>query len=213
LRSGPGDGRLYEVMRTAMLIVGVQNDFCTGGAREVVGGERVAGPLSCVASAVDHGDGMIVVSREWHSETSHYFRGGGGSLSPYCVAGTRGAGFPPTLTLSPRTRIVYRSTDPEEGDSAFRSTDRTGATLAELLRENGTEELFVGGLPTETTVRATVMEALRRGFRVVVIQDGVAARDPAAGREVLGSLRLAGARVMGSGEAIMSLYSRGDVRL
>jgi len=204
-------GTLYGVMKTAMLIVGVQNDFCTGGAREVAGGERVAAPLSCVASAVDHGNGLVVVSREWHAPDSHYFRDG--TQTPYCVAGTRGAAFPPSLTLSRRTRIVYRSTDPEEGDSAFHATDRTGATLAELLEEGGTEELFVGGLPTETTVRATVLDALRRGYRVVVIQDGVAARDPALGREVLGSLRLAGARVMGSGEAIMTLYSRGDVRI
>jgi len=200
-------------MKTAMLIVGVQNDFCTGGAREIVGGERVAAPLSCVASAIDHGNGLVVVSREWHAPDSHYFLGRGGTLPPYCVAGTRGAAFPPSLTLSRRTRIVYRSTDPEEGDSAFHATDRTGATLAELLDEGGAEELFVGGLPTETAVRATVLDALRRGYRVVVIQDGVAARDPVLGREVLGSLRLAGARVMGSGEAIMTLYSRGDVRI
>lgn len=202
-----------SVMRTAMLIVGVQNDFCTGGARGVSGGERVAGPLSYVASAVDHANGLIVVSREWHSEGSEYFLGSGGSLKPYCVAGTRGAAFHPDLSLSRRTRIVYRSTDPAEGDSAFRATDRTGTELGELLRREGTEEIVLGGIPTETSVRATALEALRRGYRVTVIQDGVAARDPAAGREVMGNLRLAGARVMGSGEAIMTLYSRGDARL
>lgn len=199
-------------MRTAMLIVGVQNDFCTGGAREIVGGERVAAPLSCVASAIDHGEGLIVVSREWHSEESPYFRNGS-EHAPYCVAGTHGAAFPPALSLSGRARVVYRSCDPDDGDSAFRATDRTGTPLGDLLRREGTKELLIGGMPTETTVRATALEALRRGFRVVVIQDGVAARSPAAGREILGSLRLAGAKVMGSGEAILSLYSRGDLRV
>lgn len=200
-------------MRTAMLIVGVQNDFCTGGAREVSGGERVAGPLSCVASAIDHAQGLIVVVREWHSEGSGYFRGSGGSLAPYCVAGTRGAAFHPDLSISRRARVAYRSTDPEAGDSAFRATDRRGTELGELLREEGTREILLGGIPTETSVRATAVEALRRGFRVTVIQDGVAAQDPAAGRAIMGDLRLAGARVMGSGEAIMSLYARGDVRI
>ncbi len=199
-------------MQTAMLIVGVQNDFCTGGAREVAGGERVAGPLSCVASAIDHGNGLVVVSREWHSAESPYF-GDDEEHAPFCVAGTHGAAFPRALNVSRRARIVYRSCDPDEGDSAFRATDRTGMPLHDLLRRAGARELLIGGLPTETTVRATALEALRRGFRVVVIQDGTAARDPAAGRETLGALRLAGARVMGSGEAILTLYSRGDVRL
>src|SRR5690606_21413514 len=100
-----------------------------------------------------------------------------------------------------------------EGDSAFRARDRSGMKLEDLLRREGTREILLGGIPTETSVRATAMEALRRGFRVTLIQDGVAARDPVIGREVMGTLRLAGARVMGSGEAIMTLYSRGDVRL
>lgn len=200
-------------MQTAIVIVGVQNDFCTGGAREVRGGERVAGPLSCVASAIDHADGLIVLSREWHSEASEYFRDGENSRRPYCVAGTPGAAFHPDLSISRRARIVYRSTDPQEGDSAFRARDRSGMKLEDLLRREGTREILLGGIPTETSVRATAMEALRRGFRVTLIQDGVAARDPVIGREVMGTLRLAGARVMGSGEAIMTLYSRGDVRL
>lgn len=200
-------------MRSAVLIVGVQNDFCTGGAREVAGGERVASPLSCVASAIDHGDGLVVVCREWHSEGSPYFEGSGGNLPPYCVAGTRGAAFPRDLSVTKRARIVYRSNDPDEGDSAFRATDRTGASLGEVLRREGMDEILLGGLPTETAVRATALDALRQGFRVIVIQDGVAARTPAAGREILGDLRMAGARVMGSGEAIMQLYSRGDVRI
>lgn len=200
-------------MRKAILIVGVQNDFCTGGSREVPGGERVASPLSCVASAIDNGDGLIVVSREWHSDRSHYFEGQGGSTRPYCVAGTRGAAFHRELSLSRRARIVYRSSDPEEGDSAFRACDRCGLSLRELLEERGVEEIFLGGLPTETTIRATALEALRLGFRLTIIQDGVAAVQPARGREILGDLRMAGARVMGSGEAIMSLYRRGEVRL
>lgn len=200
-------------MRRAMLIVGVQNDYCTGGAREVPGGERVASPLSCVASAVDHGHGLVIASREWHSDASHYFQGNGGQVAPYCVAGTRGAAFHRDLSLSKRSMIVYRSTDPEDGDSAFRCFDRCGTTLAEILRSVGVEEIFLGGLPTETHVRATALDALRRGFRVTLIQDGVAARDVSRGREILGNLRLAGARVMGSGEAIMSLYSSGEVRM
>lgn len=200
-------------MRKAILIVGVQNDFCTGGAREVPGGERVAAPLSCVASAIDHGDGLIVVSREWHSDRSHYFEGQGGALSPYCVAGTPGAALHRDLSVSRRARVVYRSSDPEEGASAFRSCDRCGLSLRDLLETMGTEEIFLGGLPVETAIRSTALEALRLGFRLTIIQDGVAAVEPRKGREILGDLRLAGARVMGSGEAILSLYRKGEVRL
>ncbi len=201
-------------MRKALLIVGVQNDRCAGGAKEVPGADRVAGPLSALGSAIDHAGDLVVAAREWHAESSPWFRRQGGHHEPYCVGGTRGAAFHPRLHLGRRTRQVFRTDDPDEnGASAFHAIDRKGAPLADLLRESDVEEIFLGGMPLEQTIRATAMDAMRRGFRVTVIQDCVAARDPAAGREILFSLRLAGARITSSGEAILSLYWSGEAQL
>lgn len=197
-------------MKRALLIVGVQNDLCRRAHR----GCEVAGPLSCLASAVEHAHGNVLVVREWHGDKSPYFVEGGGDLPSFCVAGTEGAAFHPDLHLSRQTRLTFRSRDPRElGPSAFRAIDRRGKPLLELLRELGVEGIFVGGNAAEGEVRATVLDALRQGFDVTVVQDGVGAIDEARGREVLFQLRLAGASVLSSGQAILGLYTSGEARL
>lgn len=199
-------------MRKALLVVGVQRDLCPGGACAVPDGDRVAMRLSAVGSAIDHAGDLVIAARDWLPADAESFVSG--RLAPYCVAGTAGAGFHPGLQLSSRTRQVFRAEDPEEnGHSAFRSLARDAAPLERLLRDAQVEELFLGGLPLERTVRATAMDALRRGFDVTVLQDCVAAYDAQAGRDVLTGLRLSGARVTSSGEAILSLYKSGEARL
>lgn len=197
---------------TALVIVGVQNDFCTGGPRGVPGGEKVAAPLSYVANAIDHGGGLVVAVREWHSEASPWFRPNGGDEEPYCIAGSKGAAFHRDLSLSRRTRIVFRSSDPALGGSAFHTVDRRGKPLADLLADAGAERILLGGIPTEGAVRATALDALRRGLGVTLIQDGVASGDEQRGREVMKDLRWSGAEVAGSGQAIMGLYTSGQLR-
>ncbi|HWV38380.1 MAG TPA: isochorismatase family protein [Vulgatibacter sp.] len=200
-------------MRKALLVVGVQNDLCCPeGASAVPDGDRVAPRISAVGSAVDHAGDLVIAAREWLPPDTESFANG--RLAPYCVAGTSGAAFHPGLQLSRRTRQVLRYVDPEEnGHSAFLAVARDASPLEDLLRVADVEEVFLGGLPLENAIRATAMDALRRGFGVTVLQDCVAARDPQAGRDVLTSLRLAGARVTSSGEAILSLYKSGEARL
>lgn len=201
-------------MRKALVIVGVQNDYCPGGVRAVPDADRVIVPLSALGSAIDHAGDLIVVQKEIHRASSPYFKEQGGDVDSYCVEGTRGAAFHPALALSKRTRQVFRSLDPQEnGASAFLSVDRSGSRLVELLRAAGAEEIFLGGLPVEEAIRATALDGLRRGFRVTVIQDGVASFHPHRGREILSDLRMLGARVLSSGQAILSLYQSGECRL
>lgn len=198
-------------MRRGMLLVGVQNDFCPGGARPTSRGGAVIGPLSCLANTVDHSGGGIVVVREWQSPHSPWFDQG---RPAYCVAGTPGASFHQDLHLSSRTRQVFRSADPEEvGPSAFRAIDRSGRPLIHLLREMEIDSLFLGGSAMEREIRHTALDALRQGFRVTVVQDGVASLDERQGQDVLTELRLAGVEIMSSGQAIMALYTNGEARL
>jgi nicotinamidase/pyrazinamidase len=194
-----------------MLILGVQNDHCPGGARPVRRGERVVGPSSFLASAVDHAGGLIVVVREWHSPQSAYFDP---AHPAFCIAGTPGASFHPDLQLTSKARQVFRSSDPQElGPSAFRGIDRAGRPLLALLREQGVEHLFLAGSTVEEGIRATALDALRMGFSVSVVFDAVAAIDERRGGDVLSELRNAGAEVVSSGQAIMHLYSSGEARL
>ena len=61
----------------------------------------------------------------------------------------------------------------EEGYSGFDGVDSKGAKLGDVLRRLGVECVFVGGLATDYCVKHTVLDALREGFKVVLIKDAV----------------------------------------
>ena len=58
--------------------------------------------------------------------------------------------------------------------------------------------LFVGGLATDYCVLQTVLDALRQGFAVFVLRDGVRAVDvhPGDGEAALARMRAHGARLL-----------------
>jgi nicotinamidase/pyrazinamidase len=64
--------------------------------------------------------------------------------------------------------------DPEQDSySGFQATTEGGRDLESTLHEFGVDELFIAGLATDYCVRATTLDATRRGFRVHVLTDAV----------------------------------------
>jgi nicotinamidase/pyrazinamidase len=185
--------------RDALLIVDVQNDFCPGGALAVPDGGRVVPVLNRYAERFARAGAPVVASRDWHPERTRHFRAWGGAWPPHCVQGTAGAAFHPELELPPSTVVASKGMDPEsDAYSAFEATTADGRPLDALLLERGVSRLFVGGLATDYCVKATVLEARRRGFDVVVLEDAVRAVDvsPGDGARALDEMRAAGARVV-----------------
>ena len=63
--------------------------------------------------------------------------------------------------------IISKATEADtEAYSGFQGTE-----LAFLLKERGVKRVFVGGLATDYCVRATVLDALKIGFEVVLLED------------------------------------------
>jgi nicotinamidase/pyrazinamidase len=90
------------------------------------------------------------------------------------VQGTRGAGLHPNLSLPDDALIVSKGMDPEQDSySAFQAVTPAGKSLGDVLAERGVGRLFVGGLATDYCVRASVLDGLKRGLQVVVLEDAV----------------------------------------
>jgi nicotinamidase/pyrazinamidase len=176
----------------ALLIIDVQNDFLPGGCLAVRGGDEAIHFLNCyIASFRDRGL-PIIATRDWHPANHCSFEMRGGVWPPHCIAGTQGAAFPSTLRIPCDTAIVSKATTSEqEAHSAFEGTD-----LCARLRDLGTRRIFVGGLATEYCVLSTVRDAMRLGFRIVVLEDAVCAVDLDAGNGVraLEEMRRLGAK-------------------
>ncbi len=175
----------------ALLIVDVQNDFCPGGALPVADGDAVASLLARMAAEFAARGLPVAASRDWHPPDHCSFQEQGGDWPPHCVQETVGAAFHPELRLPEGALVVSKGVSPDrEAYSAFQETG-----LADLLRERGVVRLFVGGLATDYCVRASVLDALREGFRVFWLEDASRAVNvrPGDGKRAAEEMLVAGA--------------------
>ncbi len=189
---------MIEAECPALLIVDLQNDFCPGGALPVDGGDQIVPLLNRLAARAAARQLPVYASRDWHPADSAHFAANGGPWPTHCVAGTAGARLHPDLALPSGAMIVTKGTARDDhGYSAFEGQVTGRGPLADDLRARGVDHLVVCGLATDYCVRASVLDALRLGFRVTVAEDGIRAVDlvDGAGRRALDEMRAAGAMV------------------
>jgi nicotinamidase/pyrazinamidase len=176
-------------MSRALLIIDFQNDFTSGGALEVPGGDEVAEPIKRVAPRFDH----VFATRDWHPPDHASFETEGGPWPVHCVQGTHGAELHPAMRDVPVDEIVDVGAEREdEGYSGFEKSK-----LEDLLREREVDEVAVVGLATDYCVRASAIDAAKLGFDTTVITDAVRAVDvnPGDGERALEEMQEAGAKL------------------
>lgn len=174
-------------MSSALLIVDVQHDFLPGGALGVPDGDAVIPALVAAAARAD----VVVASRDAHPADHCSFAAQGGPWPPHCVEGTHGAELHPEIAALDLDLVVEKATAADR--DAYSAFDGTG--LADDLRSRGVDRLEVGGLATDYCVRASVLDALRAGFAVTVLTDGIRGVEVTEGdsARALAEMREAGA--------------------
>jgi nicotinamidase/pyrazinamidase len=184
--------------KDALIIVDVQNDFCPGGALAVTGGNEIMAPLNRLIAGFKAAGLPVIATRDWHPERTSHFSTDGGTWPPHCIQGTPGAAFHPALALDPEILIVSKGMEANvDSYSGFEAVDNGGTRLADLLRGLGVERLVVGGLATDYCVKQTVLDGLRDGFSVVVLEDVIRGVDvtPGDARRALDAMKEAGATI------------------
>ena len=94
--------------------------------------------------------------------------------------------------------IVSKGMDPDQDAySAFQAEDEAGRAFRDVLAERGVRRLYVGGLATDYCVRASVLDAVREGFEVMLLADAIGAVDlqPGDGARAMDEMRAAGVRI------------------
>jgi nicotinamidase/pyrazinamidase len=161
--------------RKALVIVDVQNDFCPGGALAVHDGDRVVPVLNKYIEKFAQAGMPIFFTRDWHPPRTTHFNTDGGAWPPHCVQGSKGAEFHPELQLGSDTVVLSKGMAVDEDSySGFDAVDSCGLSLGDVLRQSGIERIYVGGLATDYCVKQTVLDGLKQGIQVVLLQDGVA---------------------------------------
>ena len=151
-------------MAKAVIVVDVQNDFCEGGSLAVAGGAEVARAVSrrLAEGGYDH----AVATRDHHIDPGAHFSDHPDFVDTWprhCVVGTGGVDLHPDLDTS-RIEAVFDKGEYAAAYSGFEGVSE-GAPLADWLRERGVDTVEVVGIATDHCVRATALDAARRGLR------------------------------------------------
>ncbi len=153
--------------KDALIIVDVQKDFCPGGRLAVEEGDQVIPVLNKWIKQAQQNSAKILASRDWHPEGHCSFQQQGGEWPVHCIQESDGAEFHPDLNLPENAEILSKGTDINEDQySAFHKTD-----LAERLKKEGIERVWIGGLAEDVCVRQTSLDCLNAGFEVHVLKD------------------------------------------
>ncbi len=175
----------------ALLIIDVQNDFCSAGALAVEEGEAVVP----VINALQERFAVIVATQDWHPDEHHSFAANHQGKAPFsthdlfygtqvlwpshCVQGSEGAAFHADLVTERCDLIIRKGFRPEiDSYSAFFENDHATPTgLAGYLRERGITGLSLAGLATDYCVCYSALDAVQLGFKVRVLEAACRAID------------------------------------
>ena len=178
-----------EMSKTdALIVVDVQNDFCTGGKLAIKGGEQVVPVLNrWIRKAVSQ-NAKVIASRDWHPGEHVSFDTQSGPWPVHCVQDTTGAAFRTDLALPAQTTVVTKGVRlDKDQNSAF---DDTG--LAAFLEKRGIKRVFVGGLALDVCVLATALDAQKAGFEVVLLNEATLPVDGEEGKKAVEKVKKAG---------------------
>ncbi|MFH1143594.1 MAG: bifunctional nicotinamidase/pyrazinamidase [Candidatus Eisenbacteria bacterium] len=202
--------------RDALIVTDVQNDFCSGGALAVGGGESIIAPINALSPRFT----QVILTQDWHPADHASFASAHSGKRPYeaielrygrqtlwpdhCVQGSRGAEFHPALRTGP-ARLIVRKGIHREIDSYstfFENDRRTPTGLGGALGELGIRRVFLTGLATDFCVLYSALDARRLGFETIVIEEACRAIDLEGSLErALGEMRAAGIVIASAAQA------------
>ncbi len=174
----PGDAGSATTMnlKSALLVVDVQLDFCPGGTLAVPEGDIIIPVLNKYIKLFSGRGLPVFASRDWHARQTKHFQEFGGTWPEHCVQGTKGAQFHPVLTLPTGSIILSKGmASGEDSYSAFQADDEHQTGFDRLLRQRSIASLFIGGLATDYCVKWTVLDALKFGYKATLLLDAMKA--------------------------------------
>lgn len=171
--------------KNALLIIDVQNDFCSHGALAVPQAEAIIPLINDMQTYFDE----LIATQDWHPANHMSFAAnqlgrkigetikiGGISqiLWPiHCVQNSHGAMFHPDLHISPTIQIIRKGTDPSiDSYSAFFDNAHLKKTeLDDYLQSKNITTLYLVGLATDYCVKYSALDAIFLGYETYVITD------------------------------------------
>ena len=171
-------------MKTALLVIDVQNDFCPSGALEVTGGNEIIADINQEMKKYN----CVVLTQDWHPKGHSSFAMSHDGKEPFdviempygeqvlwpehCVQGSEGANFHLKLDVDRASAVIRKGANPQiDSYSAFFENDRNTATgLDGYLKSLGIDKINLVGLATDFCVNYSAQDAANLGYEVSVLE-------------------------------------------
>ena len=213
------DGGGFDVVGAAVVVVDMQNDFCSPfgmvGRRgvDLAPIQALVEPIRRVlSSARSAGVPVVYLKMGYHPDLSD--TGGPDAPNWFKVHAPAGVGETIVLADGTTSRILIRDTwnteiidelAPEPGDLAMYKHRFSGfyeTDLDQALRALGVRTLIFTGCTTSVCVESTLRDAFFRDYRCVLVEDCVAERERSSHDATVQLVKRLFGSVMQSGEVI-----------
>jgi nicotinamidase/pyrazinamidase len=174
-----------------LILIDVQNDFMPYGALPVSEGDQIVPIINKIIYKFD----LVVATQDWHPKNHISFASNHKDKKPFdvmdldgfkqtlwpdhCVQETSGAEFHPDLETKPIEAIFRKGTNPniDSYSGFYDNLHKKNTGLAGYLREKKAKDLYFVGLATDYCVYYSIIDALKEGFNVYLIEDATRAID------------------------------------
>lgn len=170
-------------MANILLVIDIQNDFCTG-ALAIKNSLEIIAPINFLMQEFT----LVVACQDWHPAQHKSFASQHGKKigttinlmgieqtlwADHCVQDTKGAEFHPELQTKYFQKNFQKGTDINiDSYSAFYDVARKSSTgLSQWLKKKEIKKIYMVGLATDYCVKFSALDALQDGFEVVIIRD------------------------------------------
>lgn len=207
--------------KSALLIVDMQKDFMPSGSLAVQGADTI---IPCINELMPFFS-LVIASKDFHPSyhvsfaSSHKGKKVGDVIAvlgkqqvlwpDHCIQGTDGATIDPRIDIAKVHHFVHKGVNKEidSYSTFFDNAHNMSTGLAEYLKKEGVEKLFLCGVATEYCVLYSALDALKMGFTVFVINDACKGIDLHQGDDnaALALMKKNGAFIIHSQEVIKYL--------
>lgn len=173
-------------MNTALVVIDVQNDFCSSGALAVADADAVIPVVNHLIASFER----VFFTQDWHPRGHVSFASSHEGRHPFerlelaygeqmlwpdhCIENTPGAAFRAGLNVPEAPVVVRKGTrsDKDSYSAFFENDGLTPVGLDSLLRQASVSKIVLAGLATDFCVFTTALDARRLGYEVTVVESG-----------------------------------------
>ena len=203
-------------MKSALIVVDIQNDFLPGGALAVTDGDRIIDAINQLQKLFD----VVVFTQDWHPENHVSFAANHLGKNPFdvvtlndgvtiqtlwpvhCVQFSVGAYLSDKLkNCSVNGAALFRKGEDSNVDSysGFFDNNHTNSTgLEAWLKKQKVTDVYVCGLATDYCVKFTALDAIKLGFTTYFIEDASKGVAPESVATAIEEMKTAGIEVVQS---------------